>query len=106
MARRTEVTEAWLVNALINTRKRLQARLSPEDLLLRTKETLNELVEFLGLPRSADESELIGRQSGSKAWREQRGELGFQKEVTAQFITVQSCGGFTFVFSPRRPLLR
>ena len=75
LARRTECGEGWLAAAIGNLRKQRQASLTPEKRAVLTKRALTEMVEFF-TPKVAGEEETMGRQSGSLAWRSQRGEVG------------------------------
>lgn len=87
LSRRKEVEEGWLVSYLVTTRRKLQSHFSKEEQDALTLETLKELIEFLTPARDASEEELLGRQSGSKEWREQRGELGKVRSLISLRIT-------------------
>ncbi|ELU02854.1 hypothetical protein CAPTEDRAFT_133674 [Capitella teleta] len=77
LSRRHECRESWLVQTLFNVRKALQKDLSESRQNELQVRMVIELCEFLA-EKKAGADEATGRESGSKAWRTARGEVGTQ----------------------------
>ncbi|XP_065052065.1 peptide-N(4)-(N-acetyl-beta-glucosaminyl)asparagine amidase-like [Rhopilema esculentum] len=75
LKRRNEVSEAWLVSLWMNMSKKLQSGNSKERNHILEERRIKELIDFL-VRKETTVDENIGRQSGSMAWRLERGETG------------------------------
>ncbi|XP_020494304.2 peptide-N(4)-(N-acetyl-beta-glucosaminyl)asparagine amidase [Labrus bergylta] len=92
LTRRTRVQEAWLLHTINGLNQSRQQALTPDRKKVLTERLLVELVEFIS-PKKPKSGELGGRNSGSLAWRQARGETRGADTAT----TTQAAG---FVFTP------
>ncbi|ODN05849.1 Peptide-N(4)-(N-acetyl-beta-glucosaminyl)asparagine amidase [Orchesella cincta] len=76
LPRRNQVRETWLVSAIVKIRKQLQVSLTESRRAELLQRWIQEIVELVTPKQSNDikESEKIGRESGSLAWRLARQE--------------------------------
>ncbi|KAI8852694.1 hypothetical protein BC829DRAFT_57280 [Chytridium lagenaria] len=76
-SRRATIREEWLAQKLKDLTATLRRNLPESTLAELNERDMAEKEELLNPPkRVAKESELVGRQSGSKDWRDSRGESG------------------------------
>ena len=76
-ARRNEVREDWLTKTLINASEEFQTNYEEADKKRLRERRLMEVIELMSPPKRAIATEeMQGRQTGSLAWRIERGELG------------------------------
>ena len=83
--RRTLVREQWLTAMLLKLTNRCQETYGESNKRSLTERRLRELVDLMS-PKDKSkmtEEELLGRQSGSAAWRTARGELGLGAAAAA-----------------------
>eukprot|EP00003_Mantamonas_plastica_P028217 TRINITY_DN62_c0_g1_i3.p1 TRINITY_DN62_c0_g1~~TRINITY_DN62_c0_g1_i3.p1 ORF type:complete len:688 (+),score=218.59 TRINITY_DN62_c0_g1_i3:772-2835(+) len=77
LSRRNLVTEEWLANTLERIEATVHANLSSQRLDVLTRRRIREIKELNDEPREElNESEKLGRISGSASWKRQRGEDG------------------------------
>ncbi|KAK6189023.1 hypothetical protein SNE40_005076 [Patella caerulea] len=74
-SRRNECREDWLVSTIYKINQKKRSAMAPARQGIMLNRTIVELVEFL-TEKTADNSELSGRTTGSLAWRLARGETG------------------------------
>ncbi|XP_039758974.1 peptide-N(4)-(N-acetyl-beta-glucosaminyl)asparagine amidase isoform X2 [Pararge aegeria] len=84
LSRRTEVSEAELVSAVLSLREHRHAQLSPARRKYLAARNLRELADLM-VERQPTDYESHGRISGSKEWRTERGEIGNDKSHTFEF---------------------
>uniref|UniRef100_A0A8C7W4G9 Peptide-N(4)-(N-acetyl-beta-glucosaminyl)asparagine amidase n=1 Tax=Oncorhynchus mykiss TaxID=8022 RepID=A0A8C7W4G9_ONCMY len=85
LSRRNKVQEPWLLNTINGLNAVRQQSLSSERKKELLERLLVELVEFIS-PKTPKQGELGGRNSGSLAWRNARGETG--PGTTPSFVFV------------------
>ena len=86
--RRTLVREQWLTAMLLNLTNRRQETYGESTKRSLTGRRLRELVDLMS-PKDKSKltkEELLGRQSGSAAWRTARGELGLGAAAPANIV--------------------
>ncbi|CAL8096708.1 unnamed protein product [Orchesella dallaii] len=88
LPRRNLVNEKWLVSAIVKLRKQMQSNLTESRRAELMQRWIHEIVELVSPKKSIDikESEKIGRESGSLAWRLARQETD---EPSASISTTQ-----------------
>lgn len=84
-SRRIKVSESWLADTLRQQSAQLLARLPKQQAQLAAERATLEAKDTatLGRPQSAPSAALPGRTTGSKAWRESRGEAGIAEPASA-----------------------
>ncbi|XP_021415900.2 peptide-N(4)-(N-acetyl-beta-glucosaminyl)asparagine amidase [Oncorhynchus mykiss] len=90
LSRRNKVQEPWLLNTINGLNAVRQQSLSSERKKELLERLLVELVEFIS-PKTPKQGELGGRNSGSLAWRNARGETGpgtTPSAAAAEFVFV------------------
>ena len=86
--RRTQVREQWLTAMLLKLTNKCQESYGESTKRGLTERRLRELVDLMS-PKDKSKltkEELLGRQSGSAAWRTARGELGLGTAAPANIV--------------------
>ncbi|KAJ3211323.1 peptide-N4-(N-acetyl-beta- glucosaminyl)asparagine amidase [Dinochytrium kinnereticum] len=94
LLRRNTIRENWLAKKLEERTKSLRQNLTASALQELLDRDVLEREELVNPPkRAAKESEMMGRQSGSKDWRVSRGEIGRQVPAYSSSTKSISSGG-------------
>ncbi|XP_054619790.1 peptide-N(4)-(N-acetyl-beta-glucosaminyl)asparagine amidase isoform X2 [Dunckerocampus dactyliophorus] len=95
LSRRTSVSEAWLLQTIIEMNALRQQTFSANKKRELAERLIVELVEFIS-PKTPKPGELGGRISGSMGWRIARGETG-----NADTRTTKQDAGFVFMLTEK-----
>lgn len=85
LERRNECRESWLVNTIFRMNSEKQSALVASRKQVLQQRLIVELVEFV-TPKTADTEQMLGRTSGSVAWRMARGEMGDPQKPKEAYV--------------------
>jgi peptide-N4-(N-acetyl-beta-glucosaminyl)asparagine amidase len=96
LTRRDQCSESWLSDFIVKVNNHLRQKLPNDEKHRLLHRSARELIDLLHTPwnrRTGNSTELLGRQSGSEAWRLARNEMGHLNVNTSQ----------NYIFEVNRP---